>query len=841
MADSDNDIPKIDLEEGAGKPRNGGDDAGGVQEDTQLVLVSKELPERIFLIPAGTKPVFPGMLFPLLIPPGPGADLLKAVARDVPTHTVGFVLAREGGDAEQGDVPHRFCKIGTAARILKLQESEQGAMQALFQGEKRFEVLKTIERDKRILGQVLYLEDIRTSGDDIKALGLAIINTMRELIKNNPLFSEEIKMFLSRTDWGDAGRLADFAVTMTSSSREELQEVLECLDVHQRLEKVLFLLRKELDINQLKEKITHQIEEKITHQQREFFLREQLRAIKQELGMEKDDKQEEIDKLEARVKDVPLVEEVRQRITEEIEKLKVLPAQSPEYAVSRTYLDWLTVLPWGKYTEDKLDVAKAREVLNRDHYALDDVKARILEFIGVAKLKGKVEGSILCLIGPPGVGKTSLGKGIAEALGRKFFRFSLGGMRDEAEIKGHRRTYIGALPGKVIQAIKNVGAANPVIMLDEVDKVGSSYQGDPASALLEVLDPEQNNAFRDHYLDVPFDLSKVLFIATANVPDTIPGPLLDRMEVLRLSGYILDEKLHIATRHLIPKQLENNGLKAEQAAFTEAAVKRLIHGYAREAGVRALEKAIAGCLRKIAAGRAEGTITDPVTVTPARVEEYLGKPRFNDDPLMKRGRTGVVMGLAWTPMGGSTLYVEAMAVPGGDRTIKLTGQLGEVMVESSHIAFSLVSSRATQFGLKPEYFRKKTVHIHVPAGATPKDGPSAGITMATALLSLALHRQVPAHTAMTGELTLTGRVLPVGGIKEKVIAADRSGVRHVILPQENEKDWLEIPERVRRQVTPHFVEEFVQVYELVFKGGLGAEKVAPARKRGRTPAGKRRR
>ncbi|NOY82873.1 MAG: endopeptidase La [Kiritimatiellaeota bacterium] len=796
---------------------------GPADEKTRLVLASKMLPARIHLLPAGAKPVFPGLMFPIVLPPGPSARIVKEVTRDSGDRIVGVVLTKEEETSADGESVHRrLYRVGTAARILKFQESPEGAVQALLQGQKRFEILRAVEKDQRLIADVVYLEDVLTPGDEIKALALSIMNTMRDLIKHNPFFSEEIKMFLSRADWGDPGRLADFAVTMTSSTREELQDVLECLDVKTRLEKVLFLLRKELNINELKEKITQQIEEKISKQQREFFLREQLKAIKQELGLEKDEKTEEIERYEARLAELELPDEARDRVREEIDKLKLLPPQSPEFAVSRNYLDWLTGLPWGVFSEDRLDVRRARKILDRDHYGLEDVKKRILEFIGVAKLRGTVEGSILCLVGPPGVGKTSLGRGVAKALGRKFFRFSLGGMRDEAEIKGHRRTYIGALPGKVMQAVKSVGTANPVIMLDEIDKVGASFQGDPASALLEVLDPEQNSGFRDHYLDVPFDLSKVLFIATANVPDTIPGPLLDRMEVIRLSGYIQQEKLAIGKRHLVPRLLPRHGLTAEDVRFTDRALRAMIDGYAREAGVRAFEKAIRSCLRKVAVQKAAGDVDGCVHIDPAKVEELLGKPRFVDDPLMSRGRAGVVMGLAWTPMGGATLYVEAMAIPGesGEKGIRLTGQLGNVMVESSHIAFSLVKANAARFGIRRDFFKGKTVHVHVPTGATPKDGPSAGITIATALVSLGLGKRPPARLAMTGELTLTGRVLPVGGIREKVIAAKRARVRRVILPKDNAKDFEEIPERVRRGMQAFFVGSYAEVYDLVFGRGL---------------------
>ena len=793
-------------------------------QEQGLILPSRYLPDWVYLIPAESKPVMPGMVFPVTVGPGTVADTLRHVDEEVPERVVGFVLTKKGsgtGDRETADansVQREFYRIGTVTRLLKFQQDNDGSAQALMQGVSRFQILKATQRDGRFLAQVVYLEETEDESQETKALALSIMNTMRELVKHNPLFSEEIRMFISRNNWNEPGRLADFAVTMTSSEREEIQEVLECLDVKARMEKVLFLLRKELDINQLKEKITQQIEEKISKQQREFFLREQLKAIKQELGLEKDEKQEEIDRYEERIQALDLGDEADRRMREELDKLKILSPQSPEYSVTRNYLDWLTALPWGVYTRDRLDVKRVRRVLDRDHYGLEDVKERILEFIGEARLRGSVEGSILCLIGPPGVGKTSLGRAVADALGRKFYRFSLGGMRDEAEIKGHRRTYIGAMPGKVMQAIHTVETANPVIMLDEIDKVGASFQGDPASALLEVLDPEQNSAFRDHYLDVPFDLSRVLFIATANVPDTIPGPLLDRMEEIHLSGYILDEKMSIANRHLIPKLLTETGLSKADVRITRGALRRLVDGYAREAGVRALEKSIRSCMRKVAKKRASGDLAETLRIDVQQVEALLGKPRFSDDPLMRQGRPGVVMGLAWTPMGGSTLYVEAVTLAGGKADFKLTGQLGEVMTESCHIAYSLVTGNAAEFGLSGEVFADKATHIHVPAGAIKKDGPSAGITMATALVSLGRNETPPPGWAMTGELTLSGRVLPVGGIKEKVIAAKRSRVQHVILPVDNQTDFEEIPEKVRSGLTPHYVATYAQVFDLLFGG-----------------------
>jgi len=791
----------------------GADDAA----KPQLVLAAKILPDRIFILPSGPKPVLPGFMFPVILSPGTAAEVITKVVKDVPDRVLGFVMTEEEAEDDMQNLHQRhYCRIGTAVRVLKLQQAPDGRVQALLQGIQRFQIIKTAVVNKHLQAQVAYLEDSADAEDDQqKALALAIMNTMRELIKHNPVFSEEIKMFLSRADWRDAGNLADFAASMTSSSREELQDVLEAVALKPRLEKVLFLLRKELDINELKEKITHQIEEKISKQQREFFLREQLKAIKAELGLEKDDKTEEIDKYQQRLALIQPNDEARRRIEEELDKIRVLSTQSPEFSVSRTYLDWLTSLPWGQYSDDKLEIKRARRILNRDHYGLEDVKARILEFVGVAKMRGTVEGSILCLVGPPGVGKTSLGRGIAEALGRQFYRFSLGGMRDEAEIKGHRRTYIGALPGKFMQALKSVGTANPVIMLDEIDKVGASYQGDPASALLEVLDPEQNNSFRDHYLDVPFDLSKVLFIATANVPDTIPAPLLDRMEVIRLSGYIMEEKIAIAKQHLLPRLLQRNGLTRSDLYFTAAGLRAVINGHAREAGVRTLEKSLSSIMRKIAAHKAEHELDAVVKVDAAKVEELLGQAQFTDEVLLKRNRPGVVLGLAWTPVGGTTLYVEAIGVV-GDYAIKQTGQLGQVMIESSQIAFSMVTANAKAFGIDPEFFRRQSIHLHVPAGATPKDGPSAGVTMATALISLALNKKLQPHLAMTGELTLTGRVLPVGGIKEKIIAAKRSKVQQVILPAQNKKDFDEIAEYVRTGISAYFVDDYREVFDLVF-------------------------
>ena len=528
-----------------------------------------------------------------------------------------------------------------------------------------------------------------------------------------------------------------------------------------------------------------------------------------------DSKTTEIEKFQNRLKKLKLNEEADRAVKDELEKLQLIEPSSPEYNVSRNYLDWLTILPWGVFSKDSFNISRARNVLDRDHYGLKDVKERILEFIAVGKMKGDIAGSILCLVGPPGVGKTSVGRSIADALGRKFFRFSLGGMRDEAEIKGHRRTYIGAMPGKFIQAMKSVGTSNPVIMLDEIDKIGASFQGDPASALLEVLDPEQNGSFRDHYLDVPFDLSNVLFISTANQIDTIPRPLLDRMEMIRLSGYILEEKLEIAKRYLIPRALTSHGLDRGQVKIQKAALKQIIEGYAREAGVRTLEKQIKKIMRRAAMKFSENDQLNSVSIAKRDLENYLEKPFFTADEIFE-GVPGVVTGLAWTALGGATLQVEATAILAKNKGFKQTGQLGKVMIESSEIAYSYVMAHIADFEGEPEFFEKHFIHLHVPAGATPKDGPSAGITMATALVSMITGKVVKKRLGMTGELTLTGRVLAIGGVKEKTIAARRSGLKILIFPDENRKDYDELPDYLKEGLEVHFVKTFKDVYSLVF-------------------------
>lgn len=785
------------------------EDIGDISE--ALLLASDVLPEQIPIIPLRPRPAFPNILIPMSISGKEKVDIIKKAA-DSPSHAIGMVLVR---NTEGKDEPDNLHKVGVVGKIVKILKSEEDNIQVLVNCLERFTIRHLHETEDGLIGSVEYLktpEDAQR--EELKAYSMAIITTLKELVQINPLYSEEIKMFLGRSSMDDPGKLADFAANLTSADGQELQQVLETFDVHARIDQVLVLLKKELEVSRLQSKISKQIEKKVSAQQREFFLREQLKAIKKELGLEKEGKVSEIEKFTERLKNLKLNDEAQTAVDEELEKLQLIEPSSPEYNVSRNYLDWLTILPWGKNTKDSYNVAKARKALDADHYGLEDVKERILEFIAVGKMKGDISGSILCLVGPPGVGKTSIGKSVAHALKRNFYRFSLGGMRDEAEIKGHRRTYIGAMPGKFIQAIKQAGSSNPVLMLDEIDKIGASFHGDPASALLEVLDPEQNNSFRDHYMDVPFDLSNVLFIATANQLDTIPAPLLDRMEVIRLSGYIMAEKVEIAKRYLIPKALQSHGLTRQQVSIRKDALEAIVDDYAREAGVRGLENRIKKIMRKAAMAFSD-TQKDKLILRKNNLEKYLGKPVFSQDEVFENV-SGVATGLAWTSLGGATLQIEATAVKTSNKGFKQTGQLGKVMVESSEIAYSFVMGNLKHFGMQEDFFDQHFVHMHVPAGATPKDGPSAGITMATALFSMISNIPVRKKLGMTGELTLTGQVLPIGGVKEKTIAARRSGLNVLIFPESNRKDFEDLPEHLREGLEVHFAKNYADVYNIAF-------------------------
>jgi len=784
---------------------------GVVEPDRSLVRSDAILPAVLNVLPVANRPFFPAQMVPLVIPEEPWRRTIEA-ATESGNGIIGLVLVRTDDPAEAG---WRDChRMGTACRIHKVARHED-RLQVVLEGLQRFRIEDWVSTGRPFAVRAEYHPE--TSYEDVpelKAHTVAVINTIKELLPLNPLYGEELKFFLNRFGPDDPSRLADFAASLTTASKDELQEVLEATHILERLEKVLVVLAKEVEVARAQMRIRKQVEQSIQQRQREHVLREQLKAIQEELGIAKDDKTAELDRFRARLEALELPEEAAARVDDEMQKLSVLEVGSPEYAVTRNYLDWLTLLPWGRHSDDNLDLAHARRILDRDHDGLADVKDRIVEFLAVGSMKGEVAGSILLLVGPPGVGKTSIGRSVAEALGREFYRFSLGGVRDEAEIKGHRRTYIGAMPGKFVQALKDAGTANPVIMLDEIDKVGASFRGDPASALLEVLDPAQNADFLDHYLDVRFDLSKVLFICTANQLDTIPGPLLDRMETIRLAGYLTSEKLDIARNHLLPRQIARAGLTRSQLRISRAALREIVERYAREAGVRSLEKRLGAIVRKAVVKILEGAAT-PVRVGVRDLEAYLGKPLFRPEK-PARG-VGVLTGLAWTPMGGATLHVEATRVHERRAGLKLTGQLGDVMRESAEIAYSYVSANAERFGAREEWFRDAFVHLHVPAGATPKDGPSAGITMAGALLSLARGRRAVRPLAMSGELTLSGRVLPVGGIREKTIAARRARVGELVLPAANRGDWDELPAHVRAGMTVHFVERFAEVPPILFE------------------------
>ncbi len=794
-------------------------DSSSSEADNQAA----EIPDQVFIIPLSRRPFFPGMAAPLVIEPGAYYEVLKNVAKSEHKCMGLFLTKREDVNIYKVSYDDMY-SVGVLARILRIIPMEQGGAQVVLNMEKRISIVKPLKSGKTLKAQISAYDDVsRKLSKELKAYSISIITTIKELLKLNPLFKEELQIFLGHSDFTEPGKLADFAVALTTASREELQDVLETFDLQGRIDKALVLLKKELDLSKLQNSINQKIESSISKTQREFFLREQLKTIKKELGLEKDDKTCDVEKFEGRLKKRTVPPDVMTVINDELEKLNVLEVQSAEYAVCRNYLDWLTIVPWGITSEECHDLKLAEEVLAEDHYGLKDIKERILEFIGVGKLSGGVKGSIIALVGPPGVGKTSIGKSIARALNRQFYRFSVGGMRDEAEIKGHRRTYIGAMPGKMIQAFKFTQAMNPVIMLDEVDKMGSSFQGDPASALLEVLDPEQNKDFLDHYLDVRCDLSNVLFIVTANVLDTIPEPLKDRMDILRLSGYILEEKVEIATKFLIPRNRKNMGLKANQVTFTRDALKHIINGYAREAGVRTLENYIKKILRKVAVKivRSEekgGKKKLPSwKITSANLEEFLGKPIFTTDRYYEKTPIGVCMGLAWTSMGGATLYVEAIRVPHEKTEMKLTGQAGDVMKESSMIAWSYIQSALDKYAPGIPFFEKTQVHLHIPEGATPKDGPSAGVTMATALLSLLKNQPILQDLGMTGELTLTGKILAIGGVKEKLIAARRSKAKVLIFPQDNRRDYDELPKNIKEGIKVHFVNHFDEVFDVAFR------------------------
>jgi ATP-dependent Lon protease len=779
---------------------------------TGLVLPGQNLPDKLYVIPIHNRPFFPAQVLPVIVNEEPWAETLELVAKTDHHCLALFYMEQQPGDAEGFD-PDQLPQHGTLVRIHHATRQD-GKLQFVAQGLSRVRIRGWLRRQRPpYLVEVEHLRPNPDPSDEVKAYGMALINAIKELLPLNPLYSEELKNYLNRFSPNDPSPLTDFAAALTTAPGDELQQVLDTVPMLQRMEKVLPLLRKEVEVARLQKELSAEVNRKINERQREFFLKEQLKLIQQELGITKDDRSSDIESFRQRLEGKSLPEAAQKRIEDELNKLSILETGSPEYGVTRNYLDWATDLPWGVHGQDKLDLKHARKVLDRHHAGLDDIKNRILEFLAVGAFKGEVTGSIVLLVGPPGVGKTSIGKSIAESLGRPFYRFSVGGMRDEAEIKGHRRTYIGAMPGKLVQALRDVKVMNPVIMLDEIDKMGQSYQGDPASALLETLDPEQNVDFLDHYLDLRLDLSKVLFVCTANTLDSIPGPLLDRMEVIRLSGYITEEKLAIAKRHLWPKQLQKAGVDKAKLTISDSALRAVIEGYAREAGVRQLEKQLGKLVRKAVVKLLDDG-DKVIRIGNKDLEASLGTPVFRSEQVLSG--TGVITGLAWTSMGGATLPIEATRIHTLNRGFKLTGQLGEVMKESAEIAYSYVSANLKQYGADPTFFDEAFVHLHVPEGATPKDGPSAGVTMASALLSLARNQAPKKGVAMTGELTLTGHVLPIGGVREKVIAARRQKITELILPEPNRGNFEELPDYLKEGMTVHFAKRFADVARILF-------------------------
>ncbi|WP_295163196.1 endopeptidase La [uncultured Brachyspira sp.] len=793
------------------------------KNDNTVSIVEDKLPSRLIIIPVMGKPLFPGLYAPFPIPAYHAESVNKAIAENDGFLGLNLYISDTPSDKNPPSVDEIY-KVGVAVKVFKKLNLPDGGLNLLINSIRRYKIIKFTTTDPVIRAEPLYIPDINPfhnekEAKEIKAYTRALLSEVKSISKNNPLFTEEMRLTMVNVD--DPGKLADFVTSMLNMERSSQQEILETFDIRERLEKVHLLLQKEREISEIQQKIQGSINAKVQKQQREYFLKEQLKEIKKELGYDSDPKQRDIEKYNKILEELNVSEEVKERMEKEIEKISASDTHSPEYTVSKNYLDTLFALPWNKENKEREDILKSRKILDRDHYGLEDIKERIYEFLAVRKLNPNKKSSILCFVGPPGVGKTSIGRSIAEALDRPFFRFSLGGMRDEAEIKGHRRTYIGAMPGKIIEALKIVKVKNPVLMLDEIDKLGSSFQGDPSSALLEVLDPEQNSSFRDHYLDLPFDLSNVLFITTANTLDTIPRPLLDRMEIIRLSGYIMEEKLKIASKYIIPRQIKAHGLDIKNISFTNKAITSIADGYAREAGVRNFERKIERICRKIAADIVENDKkTYKIVIDEKNLEKYLKKPIFTEDFTEKNLKPGNSIGLAWTSMGGATLTIESIKVyeKKDSGNIEVTGQLGDVMTESVHIAYSYVKSTANNYGAEKDYFNNAVIHLHIPEGATPKDGPSAGITMATALLSLALNKPIRNDTAMTGELSLNGRVLPIGGLKEKTIAAKRLGfIKHIIIPYENIRDLEEIPENVKKGLTFHPVKDVEEVFDFVFK------------------------
>ncbi len=786
---------------------------------------ARQLPHRVGVLPLRDTVTFPDMLIPLNVGQKRSVELINDALRG--DRSIVMVASRNPElETPSPDDLYAVGVLGVIARMIRVPD---GTLRVLIQGGQRVRIEHWIATEPYLVAAIAEAPDVVNQSPELIALMRNVQQTFTNIVEQVPYLPEELQIMVANVD--DPSALTHLIAGALRLKTEEKQALLEELDVSTRLRRLSEILARELEVVAIGSKIQSQVQSELEKGQREYFLRQQLKAIQEELG-EADEIQAEVNELRGQLAAIELPEQARRQVDRELARLERLQPAMAEYGVVRSYLEWIASLPWDRATEDNLDLEHAREILDDDHYDIEQVKDRILEFLAVRSLKPDARGSILCFVGPPGVGKTSLGRSMARALGRRFERISVGGVRDEAEIRGHRRTYIGAMPGVIIRALRDAGANNPLLMIDEIDKMGADFRGDPSSAMLEVLDPEQNHSFRDHYLDLPFSLQGVMFVTTANTLDTIPGPLRDRMEVIQLAGYTEAEKLEIARRYLVPRQIERNGLTRSRISFTDAGLRTIISDYTREAGVRQLEREIGSACRKVARQVAEGSARSRVTVTEPRVRELLGKRRFFSEARRRTSRPGVATGLAWTPVGGEVLFIEATAMPGKGH-LTITGQLGEVMRESAQAALSYVRSNAAELvpDLDPGWFAEHDIHIHVPAGATPKDGPSAGIAIATALASLLSGRPVRSDVAMTGEMTLTGQVLPIGGLKEKALAAQRNGIHCVIAPALNEQDVDEIPEHLRRDLDFEFVSEIGEVLELALR-----RRRAPRRERALRPA-----
>lgn len=785
-----------------------------MSDEKNIIPIDKLLPPVLNIVPLAGRPIFPGIFTPMVITDTEDVEAVNAAYEE--NGFIGFVLLKNETERPSVDDLHH---VGTVAKIAKKINLPDGGVNIFVSTYKRFRIEKVLNNKNPIRLCVEYLDDKNSDAIEVKALLRSLIAEMQKISKDNPLFTDEMRFNLVNID--QAGKAADFITSILNIPKEEQQEVLETIDVRERMEKVFIHIQKEKEFLNIQRKIQEDLNNRIEKNQREYFLREELKSLKEELGLSSDPKNLDEQKFRKLIDECKFEGEVKEVVEEEFNKLQMLETGSPDYSVCRTYLDTILSLPWNDSTKEVYDIAQAEKVLNGDHYGLDDVKKRIIEYLAVRKLKQDNKGAIMLLVGPPGVGKTSVGMSIAKAMNKPFFRFSVGGMRDEAEIKGHRRTYIGAMPGKILQGLKITKSKSPVFMIDEIDKMNQSYNGDPASALLEVLDPEQNSTFRDHYLDLPFDLSNIVFILTANTLDSIPRPLLDRAEVIRLSGYIDAEKLEIAKKFLIPKSLQKHGLTKKSIFYSTKDILFIANKYAREAGVRGLEKMLDKIHRKLATEivKDEREATETLKLSEEIITKMLGKPLFPDETIVAKV-PGTAIGLAWTGLGGDTLLIESI-INRGKGALKLTGQMGDVMKESASLAWSWARRYVTEKRIKPpSWFETHIVHLHIPEGATPKDGPSAGITMTVALISLLTDTPIRPKLAMTGELSLTGNVLPIGGLKEKTVAANRNGIKDIIIPKDNVRDLDEIPDKVKKGITFHPVSSMDEVLEIAFNGKL---------------------